>query len=1505
MKKNLRNSILKAVLLPLFLLCMIVSAASAIVADTGEAVFTLTLTFKSDEVEKCLVTVTKDSVTTEHTLTVAENSIEIKRNSEVTVQIIPKTGKEASRLTVSVGDPLDANKLEKNTIKWTNFLGSFTAEIGCSDRKYDIVMWDYNRTDDGISYSPETDADTELFTNLKKESNPQYQAGGASPILLPNVKIEGKNFVEWRILTGAGERDYIVADTVLCDDGVTRYCLGNALKHAYFDEVGQIRIYPHMTPKSYPIYREDWLYDPNQSDKLGTDYFGLEYNHWQLAEHGSTYSADPGMMLWGDEKDSGAYKKYLGYEMLADPAYPVQTVGPTVGTEDRANTAKRYYMTVTYTLTFWDDDGSSLRENMDYPYRKETVIANPTRDGYTFLGWTVEVYRGGEWKAVEGGAYQKDLILGKTGNSVSADSVYASEKNETPEAEYAYEIRLRANWEANDYDIVYDWGLPADASEELKNWMQSNATNLLLPTDFAVYTFDTALSVPSPIRPGYSFAGWILSYGDRDTDIWTDVYGVLTLEEGLTALPTGTYPNDLKLTATWTAENYTVLLDPVGGASGEKTELTVTYDAYLSILQEDIAKLIPAFPGYTFEGFYSEAGGKGICYIDKDGNPVNTKWKTDDGDGNPGTVTLYAHWVAVPYSIEIKLEPVEGLEITVSPEGMEAFPYTGPFQLDYGTKFTITFKSPAGYKVAYFDGVSSPDIADVPEYTTPELTVGVWTEGKTFTVKILPVRTLENIGIDYRNELLINLASGSYTVTWEGNTAPIPMTVIGSTMPIADEWFGKNLTIVYCGNGSTSSDSAPVTLTLAARPEVPKWSTPNDKQQIHSISPYDYFIEIIMESDLTVPYEFAIRESGLTTALVWTATPKFTELKPGTSYEIHIRAAATDDAPHGSVTVVCDKPHTTTTTVDYMKDVMDQLDQMLGDNPGDVTQELIDQAKEEIGGWAVDPDRFYEKVEAYLEELREKELAIAIEKDRAIRELTDFLEECLATGHFTATDGELKTICAAAIAEIKALTNCTPADIENVRNKALNDMKAVEIHTLTETDKNVTVTVESVKGLYQDSRLTLIGETDFATLLKKIDDAIRTSGKVSVDGFMTVAEAEQILRGLDVFASYRFEMSHSDKIKSGDRFTVRLLISDELRGKTGLQVAYYDEETGVIELLKTDVSEDGKYLIFETTRIADFVILGDPTLDFLPIIISLGAILFCQIIAIAVLLISRSGSKKRIKHASVLFPTVALTVHFSPVGGELIALVMACAVVVLQIVLMVLLFSSGMIHLPKRRRQETEETDIPVSAASYDPYSGQDAYAVPEESFDDEAALYADAEGESEEAYADPAEDGEENDPFAVYGMGDDSEDFIEPAATTRYSLPDDEFSLYADEEDVEDIDLAEDPDDAPESEEAFAYADEEAFYEDAEELFADDEADADAYDAGAYVEDAYFAPDDETGSADALDIFETETDSDSQAFEEEALSPESYENSEEYDAEEYDDANAADSEDDLYRYDE
>ena len=169
-----------------------------------------------------------------------------------------------------------------------------------------------------------------------------------------------------------------------------------------------------------------------------------------------------------------------------------------------------------YTITF-DTNGGSEIAPITQDYGTEiTAPDNPTRKGYTFKGWDKEI----------------------------------------PETMPAENITVTAQWEINRYTITFDTA----GGSEIAPITQDYGTNITSPAD--------------PTREGYTFIGW-----DRD-------------------IPVTMPAENITVTAQWEINRYTITFDTAGGS--EIAPITQDYGTNIT------APANPTRKGYTFKGWDKE-----------------------------------------------------------------------------------------------------------------------------------------------------------------------------------------------------------------------------------------------------------------------------------------------------------------------------------------------------------------------------------------------------------------------------------------------------------------------------------------------------------------------------------------------------------------------------------------------------------------------------------------------------------------------------------------------------------------------------------------------------------------------------------------------------------------------------------------------------------------------------------------------------------------------------------
>ena len=340
-----------------------------------------------------------------------------------------------------------------------------------------------------------------------------------------------------------------------------------------------------------------------------------------------------------------------GYTFTGWSGTGIAGINPSVtipfgSTGDRAYTA--HWTANDYTLTFDAQGGTVSPESITVTYDAVVgALPMPGRTGYSFAGWFTEASGAGS-EYTEETVYRTDgnsmlyacwtandytLAFDAQGGTVSPESItvtYDAAVGELPTPErtgYTFagwfteasgagtqytadtvyqtagDLTLHACWTLNTYALAYDLA-------------GGTAIN---PESYTVE--DIPLTLANPSRVGYTFTGWS----------GTDIDGT-TLNLTIPANSTG----DREYTAHWTANDYTLSFYAQGGVVSPES-ITMTYDAAVGELPT------PVRTGYTFEGWFTAAGGAGSEYTEE------TVYQTD------GDLMLHAYWTPTPYALAYDL----------------------------------------------------------------------------------------------------------------------------------------------------------------------------------------------------------------------------------------------------------------------------------------------------------------------------------------------------------------------------------------------------------------------------------------------------------------------------------------------------------------------------------------------------------------------------------------------------------------------------------------------------------------------------------------------------------------------------------------------------------------------------------------------------------------------------------------------------------------------------------
>ena len=281
---------------------------------------------------------------------------------------------------------------------------------------------------------------------------------------------------------------------------------------------------------------------------------------------------------------------------------------------------------ITYTVRFDLNGGEgTVPDPKSATYDAEVVLPDGTgfsRTGYTFKGW-----------------------------ATTADATTPMAANSNLTTENGATVTLYAVWSINSYTVT--WVVDGEQYET------------------ATYEYGAALSqIPEPTKTGHTFSGWselpatmpaqdvtvtgtfsINSYkvtwlvDGVEYNTATFQYGAALSQiedptktgytfSGWSELPTTMPANDVTVTGSFTAIDYTITYELNGGTNSAQNPTKYTVEDAIT-LQD------PAKTGYTFEGWYSESTFENkVTGIDK-----NTT----------GNKTFYAKWSIIEYAISYEL----------------------------------------------------------------------------------------------------------------------------------------------------------------------------------------------------------------------------------------------------------------------------------------------------------------------------------------------------------------------------------------------------------------------------------------------------------------------------------------------------------------------------------------------------------------------------------------------------------------------------------------------------------------------------------------------------------------------------------------------------------------------------------------------------------------------------------------------------------------------------------
>ena len=300
-----------------------------------------------------------------------------------------------------------------------------------------------------------------------------------------------------------------------------------------------------------------------------------------------------------------------------------------------------------YTISYELNSGSATNVTS---YNIETAtftLNNPTRTGYTFLGWsgtgltgtanqTVTITKGSTGNRSYTANWQANtytVTFNKQNGSDGSNSVTATYGSNMPSAT----MPTRTGYTFQGYYDATSGGTQyykADGTSA-RTWNKTSATTLYARWNVVTYTIgytlnsgtvatanptsytieSNAITLNNPTRTGYTFAGW------SGTGLTGTTNKTVTIAKGSTGNRT--------YTANWT-ENSATLSYNANGHGTAPTSSTMKYTT-----KANAASAITA-DCYTFTGWNTKADGSGTAYA------AGAQVKA--ANTNPSNITLYAQW---------------------------------------------------------------------------------------------------------------------------------------------------------------------------------------------------------------------------------------------------------------------------------------------------------------------------------------------------------------------------------------------------------------------------------------------------------------------------------------------------------------------------------------------------------------------------------------------------------------------------------------------------------------------------------------------------------------------------------------------------------------------------------------------------------------------------------------------------------------------------------------------
>ena len=507
------------------------------------------------------------------------------------------------------------------------------------------------------------------------------------------------------------------------------------------------------------------------------------YAQWHLDAYEINYALNDGIVLEpnpsiytyenGDVLINNPIKTgytFLGWSGTDINGSSYEVIIPSGSTWDRnyeANWEINHYSI--YFNTEWGSEVETITQEYATPV---TAPSDPTKEGYTFLGWNKEIpsTMPAEDTTITANWHINTYNFTLTGNGGiinGEDEIYSrwivyNDEVEVPEVERLWYTFLGWNIELPER-------MPAEDTWAIAQWQANKYTVKFVNWDEEKiqefeYDEEKALDENTFEKEWYTFAGWIS---------WARTYNDKQVVKNLTANSWEV----IELTAEWNPVPYTVTFYKNDGTN-EKTVEHFVYDKQRAI-QTSYER-----DGYFFKGWNTESDGN---WEIKESPVLN--W-TNEGWTN---INLYAQWELVPYTIVYTLDGWNPVEENPNNYGVES-------------EFALKDPSRVGYDFLWWTGwVIDETYRNELNWTSEPSKEIVITYGSTWD-RVYTAKWQARDDISYTVKHVLQALDGSYD---DENGYPdyLEWTADSTVVPVVNKysWFSDATTWEYTINpdGST------------------------------------------------------------------------------------------------------------------------------------------------------------------------------------------------------------------------------------------------------------------------------------------------------------------------------------------------------------------------------------------------------------------------------------------------------------------------------------------------------------------------------------------------------------------------------------------------------------------------------------------------------------------------------------------------------------------------------